>query len=75
MGFDSFGFVAGPAGMDALVIDAIDAWCQEFTGNERCKEDIEKAGFFAEVWTRKDAVERMKAIDAATQEVTAALGW
>ena len=47
IGFPSYGFVAGPAGMDQNVIDGIDAWCQDFCANS--KEDMEKLGFTTNV--------------------------
>lgn len=75
IGFSSYGFVAGPAGMDAGVVAAIDAWCQDFCGNETCRADIEKLGFTTEVWTRDDALSMLQSIDASTKEVTEALGW
>ena len=75
IGFQSFGFIAGPAGMDEAVINAIDAWCQEYCGSESCRAEVEKLGSTTEVWTRQEALEKMGSIDASTKEVTEALGW
>lgn len=71
--FPTYGFVAGPAGMDQAVIDSIDAWCQEFCASNA--EDMEKLGFTTRVWTREDALVQEKELADSTQKTTEALGW
>lgn len=73
VGFSSYGFVAGPAGMEQSVIDSIDAWCQEFCANRR--EEMEKLGNTTNVWTREDALAREAEIAENTKKTTEALGW
>lgn len=71
--FPSYGFVAGPAGMDQTVVDAIDAWCQDFCANNA--EDMEKLGFTTNVWTREDAWAKQCEMSDSIKVTTEALGW
>jgi tripartite-type tricarboxylate transporter receptor subunit TctC len=75
IGFDTFGFVAGPVGMDQKVIDAIDAWAQDFCADEEQRDKMAGVGFTTDVWSREDALAKQKKITEDTKVVTEALGW
>ena len=69
----TYGFVAGPAGMDEAVVDGIDAWCQDFC--ENMTADMEKLGFTTNVWTREEACAKENEIAESIKATTEALGW
>ncbi|MGH0053442.1 MAG: tripartite tricarboxylate transporter substrate binding protein [Sphaerochaetaceae bacterium] len=71
--FPTYGFIAGPKGLDPVIVDAIDAWCQDF-----CREmatEVEKTGYTCTPWTREEALAHEKAVAIDIGEICTSLGW
>lgn len=73
VGFPSYGFIAGPAGMDEATVNAISLWAQDFCRD--MKSEVEKIGFTTAIRTHEESVSMNSELAASTEAVTKALGW